>query len=64
MISKPVEEQIVPVVKDDPNALDLLGRALQEAGMRVVAASDGQVARIRAMPSQPEMTNRSPDVAI
>jgi hypothetical protein len=35
------EERTVLVVDDDPNALDLLGRTLQGAGMRVVTAGDG-----------------------
>jgi CheY-like chemotaxis protein len=34
----------VLVIDDDPNALDLLGRTLQGAGVRVVTASDGQEA--------------------
>jgi len=38
------EERLVLVVDDDPNALDLLGRTLQGAGVRVVTASDGQEA--------------------
>ena len=33
------------VIDDDPNALDLLGRTLQGAGVRVVTASDGREAR-------------------
>ena len=41
---EPGEEQVVLVVDDDPNALDLLGRTLQEAGVRVVTASEGQEA--------------------
>ena len=32
------------VIDDDPNALDLLGRTLQGAGVRVVTASDGEEA--------------------
>ena len=38
------EERFVLVVDDDPGALDLLGRSLQKAGVRVVTASDGQEA--------------------
>jgi signal transduction histidine kinase/DNA-binding response OmpR family regulator len=38
---EPGEERTVLVVDDDPNALDLLGRTLQRAGMRVVTASNG-----------------------
>jgi signal transduction histidine kinase/DNA-binding response OmpR family regulator len=41
---QPGEERLVLVVDDDPNALDLLGRTLQGAGVRVVTASDGQEA--------------------
>jgi CheY-like chemotaxis protein len=41
---EPGEERVVLVVDDDPNALDLLGRTLQGAGVRVVTASDGQEA--------------------
>jgi signal transduction histidine kinase/CheY-like chemotaxis protein len=37
----PGEERTVLVVDDDPNALDLIGRTLQGAGMRVVTAGDG-----------------------
>jgi CheY-like chemotaxis protein/nitrogen-specific signal transduction histidine kinase len=44
VIPEPGEEQVVLVVDDDPNALDLLGRTLQEAGVRVVTASEGQEA--------------------
>jgi CheY-like chemotaxis protein len=44
VIPEPGEEQVVLVVDDDPNALDLLGRTLQEAGVKVVTASDGQEA--------------------
>jgi CheY-like chemotaxis protein len=35
------EVRTVLVIDDDPNALDLLGRTLQGAGMRVVTASGG-----------------------
>ena len=38
------EERVVLVVDDDPNALDLIARSLQKAGVRVVTASDGQEA--------------------
>jgi signal transduction histidine kinase/CheY-like chemotaxis protein len=41
---EPGEERTVLVVDDDPNALDLLGRTLQRAGMRVVTASNGEEA--------------------
>jgi hypothetical protein len=41
---EPGEERLVLVVDDDPNALDLLGRTLQGAGVRVVTASEGQEA--------------------
>jgi CheY-like chemotaxis protein len=41
---EPGEERLVLVVDDDPNALDLLGRTLQGAGVRVVTASDGREA--------------------
>ena len=35
------EERVVLVIDDDPTALDLLGRTLQGAGVRVVTASSG-----------------------
>ena len=35
---------VVLVIDDDPNALDLLGRTLEGAGVRVVTAADGQEA--------------------
>ena len=38
---QPGKERVVLVIDDDPNALDLLGRTLQGAGLRVVTASDG-----------------------
>jgi len=41
---EPGAERVVLVIDDDPNALDLLGRALQGAGVRVVTASDGEEA--------------------
>jgi signal transduction histidine kinase/DNA-binding response OmpR family regulator len=41
---EPDEERVVLVVDDDPTALDLLGRTLQGAGVRVVTASDGREA--------------------
>lgn len=44
VVPEPGAEPLVLVVDDDPNALDLLGRTLQEAGMRVVTASNGQEA--------------------
>jgi signal transduction histidine kinase/CheY-like chemotaxis protein len=37
----PTEERTVLVVDDDPNALDLIGRTLQGAGLRVVTAGNG-----------------------
>jgi signal transduction histidine kinase/DNA-binding response OmpR family regulator len=37
----PGRERCVLVIDDDPNALDLLSRALQGADLRVVTASDG-----------------------
>jgi signal transduction histidine kinase/DNA-binding response OmpR family regulator len=40
----PDAERTVLVIDDDPNALDLLGRTLQGAGVRVVTASDGREA--------------------
>ncbi len=40
----PGEERVVLVIDDDPNALDLLGRTLQGAGVRVVTTSDGREA--------------------
>jgi len=43
-VPEPGEEQVVLVVDDDPNALDLLARTLQETGVRVVTASDGEEA--------------------
>jgi CheY-like chemotaxis protein len=43
----------VLVVDDDPDALDLLGRALQEAGVRVVTTSDGREAVRLARALQP-----------
>jgi signal transduction histidine kinase/DNA-binding response OmpR family regulator len=42
--AEPEGERTILVVDDDPNALDLIGRTLQEAGFRVVTASDGQEA--------------------
>ncbi len=44
VITGPGEDPVVLVVDDDPNALDLLGRTLQEAGMTVVTASEGEEA--------------------
>jgi PAS domain S-box-containing protein len=41
---EPGVEPTVLVVDDDPNALDLLARTLQGAGLRVVTASDGREA--------------------
>jgi signal transduction histidine kinase/DNA-binding response OmpR family regulator len=53
VLPEPGEEQVVLVVDDDPNALDLLGRTLQEAGVRVVTASEGQEALHLARTLQP-----------
>jgi signal transduction histidine kinase/CheY-like chemotaxis protein len=44
VIPKPGDEPVVLVIDDDPNALDLLGRTLQGAGVRVVTSGDGQEA--------------------
>ena len=41
---EPGAERTVLVIDDDPNALDLLGRTLQGAGVRVLTASDGREA--------------------
>jgi len=38
---EPGEEQVVPVVDNDPKALDLLGHTLQKTGMRVLTTSLG-----------------------
>ncbi len=53
VLPEPGEEQVVLVVDDDPNALDLLGRTLQDAGMRVVTAGDGEEALKLARTLQP-----------
>jgi CheY-like chemotaxis protein/anti-sigma regulatory factor (Ser/Thr protein kinase) len=50
---EPGEERTVLVIDDDPNALDLLGRTLHGAGVRVVTASDGQEALRLAKTLQP-----------
>jgi len=50
---KPGEERVVLVIDDDPDALDLLGRTLQAAGVRVVATSDGREAVRLAQTLQP-----------
>ena len=56
MTPEPGEERAtVLVIDDDPNALDLLGRTLQGAGVRVVTASDGQEAL-----TWPERSSRRP----
>lgn len=47
------EERVVLVVDDDPIALDLLERALQGAGVRVVTVRDGQEALSLARTLQP-----------
>jgi CheY-like chemotaxis protein len=39
---EPGQERVVLVIDDDPSALDLIGRTLQGAGVRVVTASDGE----------------------
>ncbi len=44
VVPEPGDEQVVLVVDDDPNALELLSRTLQGAGVRVVTASDGREA--------------------
>ncbi len=44
VVPEPRGEQFVLVVDDDPNALELLSRTLQGAGVRVVTASDGREA--------------------
>jgi CheY-like chemotaxis protein len=44
VIPEPDEEQVVLVVDDDPNALELLSRTLQGAGVTVVTAGEGQEA--------------------
>jgi signal transduction histidine kinase/CheY-like chemotaxis protein len=44
VVPVPGAERTVLVIDDDPNALDLIGRTLQGAGMRVVTASDGSEA--------------------
>jgi signal transduction histidine kinase/CheY-like chemotaxis protein len=44
VVPVPDAERTVLVVDDDPNALDLIGRTLQGAGVRVVTASDGREA--------------------
>ena len=44
VIPEPGDEPVVLVIDDDPNALDLLGRSLQGAGVRVVTAGEGQEA--------------------
>jgi hypothetical protein len=50
---EPGEERVVLVIDDDPNALDLLGRTLQRAGVRVVTTSDGREAVRLARTLQP-----------
>ncbi len=44
VLPAPGDEQVVLVVDDDPNALDLIGRTLQDAGVKIVTASDGREA--------------------
>jgi signal transduction histidine kinase/DNA-binding response OmpR family regulator len=44
VISETGDEPIVLVIDDDPQALELLGRTLEGAGVRVVKASEGQEA--------------------
>jgi signal transduction histidine kinase/DNA-binding response OmpR family regulator len=50
---KPGDERLVLVVDDDPNALDLLGRTLQGAGVRIVTTSEGREALHLARSLQP-----------
>ena len=50
---KPGDESVVLVIDDDPNALELLGRTLQGAGVRVVTAATGQAALNLARTLQP-----------
>jgi signal transduction histidine kinase len=40
--TKPADERVVLVVDDDPTALDLIGRTLQGAGVRLVTTSLGR----------------------
>ena len=49
----PGDERTVLVIDDDPNALDLLERELQGAGVRVVTASNGQEALLLAKTLRP-----------
>jgi signal transduction histidine kinase/DNA-binding response OmpR family regulator len=51
--AEPSDERVVLVIDDDPNALDLLGRTLQGAGVRVVTTSDGREALTLARTLQP-----------
>jgi len=51
--SDPGDERVVLVIDDDPNALKLLHRALQGAGIRVVTASEGPEALALARTLQP-----------
>jgi signal transduction histidine kinase/DNA-binding response OmpR family regulator len=44
VIPEPGDEPLVLVVDDDPSALDLLSRTLQDAGVRIVTATDGHEA--------------------
>jgi CheY-like chemotaxis protein/anti-sigma regulatory factor (Ser/Thr protein kinase) len=44
VVPEPGDEPVVLVIDDDPYALDLLGRTLQGADVRVVTAGDGQEA--------------------
>jgi signal transduction histidine kinase/DNA-binding response OmpR family regulator len=53
VLPKPGEESLVLVVDDDPNALDLLKRTLQDAGVRVVTANNGENALKLARTLQP-----------
>jgi signal transduction histidine kinase/CheY-like chemotaxis protein len=52
-VPEPGEERVVLVVDDDSNALDLLGRSLHKAGVRVVFASNGQEALTLARTLRP-----------
>jgi CheY-like chemotaxis protein len=44
LVALPAEERVVLVIDDDPDALDLLTRALRDVDVKVVTASDGETA--------------------
>jgi signal transduction histidine kinase/CheY-like chemotaxis protein len=44
VLPEPGEDSLVLIVDDDPTALDLLGRTLQDAGIRIATARDGDEA--------------------